>query len=57
MSDFQKKIALKKWFDSARIKQNHRKTKQKSTQEDRDAEKETNNRSVESKKRETESIE
>lgn len=51
MSDLQKKMSLNKWFDNARIKQIYEKTKQKSTQGERDAEKETNNRSVESKER------
>lgn len=58
MSDQQKKMSLKKSFDSARIKQTYRKKKQKSSQEEeRDVENGTNNRSVESKKRETASLE
>lgn len=60
MSDRQKKMSLKKSFDSARIKQTYRKkkTKEKSSQEEeRDVENRTNNRSVESKKRETASLE
>lgn len=38
-------------IDNARIKQTYEKTKQKCTQGERDTEKETNNRSVESKER------
>lgn len=57
MSDLQKNMSPKKWFDNARIKQTYRKTKQKSAQEERDSEKGTNNRSVEGKKGETASIE
>lgn len=54
MSDFQKNMSLKMQFDSARIKQTYRKTKEHSR---KDAEKGTNNRSVERKKGETASLE
>lgn len=58
MSDRQEKMSLKKSFESPRIKPTGKKKKEKSTQEEeRDVEKGMSNRSVESKKRETASLE